>query len=138
MQEGSSEAIKLPPVHDELHGPTPSNAGPIDDQLHNESTTDPPCPTDVEDSQIRSSPTRLSSSPTRSLVKGGRSSTCLKTTKEEMTTLEGRVVAGFLVRDFEALEEQDAMRMEGTGLKGGNVLGNRFNPTFQITVFSVV
>ena len=78
---------------------------------------------DVGDSQIRSSPTRLSSSPTRSLVKGGRSSTCLKTTKEEMTTLEGRVVAGFIVRDFEALEEQDAMRMEGTGLKGGNVLG---------------
>ena len=128
---------------------------------------------DVGDSQIRSSPTRLSSSPTRSLVKGGRSSTCLKTTKEEMTTLEGRVVAGFLVRDFEALEEQHAMRMEGTGLKGGNVLGfylkrgfflllahffrlrtvlsarmvenrfysetagNRFNPTFQITIFGV-
>eukprot|EP00268_Persea_americana_P062563 TRINITY_DN8029_c0_g1_i2.p1 TRINITY_DN8029_c0_g1~~TRINITY_DN8029_c0_g1_i2.p1 ORF type:complete len:135 (+),score=19.67 TRINITY_DN8029_c0_g1_i2:115-519(+) len=45
MQEGSSEAIKLPPVHDELRGPTPSNAGPIDDQLHNESITDPPCPT---------------------------------------------------------------------------------------------
>ncbi|KAJ8627854.1 hypothetical protein MRB53_021161 [Persea americana] len=44
MQEGSSEAIKLLPVH-ELHGPTPLNAVPIDDQLHSESTTDPLGPT---------------------------------------------------------------------------------------------
>lgn len=48
---------------------------------------------------------------------------CLKTIKEEMTTLEGRVIAGFLERTFDGARGVARERMEGTGLKGGNVLG---------------
>ncbi|KAJ8626703.1 hypothetical protein MRB53_020010 [Persea americana] len=67
---------------------------------------------DVGDSEIRSSPTR-------SLVKGGHSSTCLKTIKEEMTMLEGRVVAGFLVRDFEGVRGAARDENGGNGLERG-------------------